>query len=525
MDTPTPEDTQPKKVAYVCCEKQTFKINIGSGDQTIKWLALATASKITSSRKAKGKVLQRSPASDGRLNTIPVPQLVTVGRQRKWVHPSTKIIEVQNRFGGTCILNVELAYRPRLEQGVHVRTIWSDVAFGGETGEERFQSWVAEQKKLGIIIGSLEDDDEEEENTEESKESTKDAEQELLLLEFENMWRGVVLEKWGSETEKKRASEYVFKGFQNLRDCFQSLTSQSNVEGGIMTLPELIHFCWQHNLEQCCTGLRKTFGNDSNGEKAMQAKLDEENNLRELACLVCFGEEAVKSNEAGDPKEGKTSNPSGTDKKIGITLPQFIEILCWYAAKKRYKQTSGNKNKASSYANAIALRQMLQRLEAPINRRKNETTRKLMTTKSIARVINDTSEAVRDVFENYCTADVDKNRKDQRWQSVMSLREFQLLMTDALLIGNRPGDDGPQATGDSKTAFFGSQANDEGSAVAFLSMNVEERAASSNVLEELVFTEFLEAIVRVSLAKWDDPEIPALDKIQLANEAIAVLHQ
>jgi hypothetical protein len=56
-------------------------------------------------------------------------------------------------------------------------------------------------------------------------------------------------------------------------------------------------------------------------------------------------------------------------------------------------------------------------------------------------------------------------------------------------------------------------------------MDREERAASSNVLEDLVFTEALEAIVRVALAKWDDPEIPNLDKCQLALEAVAVLHQ
>ena len=98
-------------------------------------------------------------------------------------------------------------------------------------------------------------------------------------------------------------------------------------------------------------------------------------------------------------------------------------------------------------------------------------------------------------------------------------------MTDALLIGARPGDDGAQATNESRLAFFSAQANDEGSAVAYVAMSEEERAASSNVLEDMVFSELLEAIVRVALAKWDDPDIPSLDKIQLAMEAVAVLHQ
>tara|TARA_B100000780_G_scaffold275035_1_gene240981 strand:+ start:1137 stop:1460 length:324 start_codon:yes stop_codon:yes gene_type:complete len=107
----------------------------------------------------------------------------------------------------------------------------------------------------------------------------------------------------------------------------------------------------------------------------------------------------------------------------------------------------------------------------------------------------------------------------------MSLREFQLCMTDSLLIGARPGDDGAQATNESSQAFFAAQANDEGSAVAYVAMDQEERAASSNVLEDIIFSELLEAIVRVALVKWDDPDIPSLDKIQLAMEACAVLHQ
>ena len=107
----------------------------------------------------------------------------------------------------------------------------------------------------------------------------------------------------------------------------------------------------------------------------------------------------------------------------------------------------------------------------------------------------------------------------------MTFREFQLLMTDSLLVGTRPGDDGPASTAECQKAFFSSQANDEGSAAAFVSMTEEERASGSNVLEDLVFSEFIEAVARVALAKWDDDEIPNLDKIQLALEAVAVMHQ
>ena len=44
-------------------------------------------------------------------------------------------------------------------------------------------------------------------------------------------------------------------------------------------------------------------------------------------------------------------------------------------------------------------------------------------------------------------------------------------------------------------------------------------------MPEIVFSEFIEAVVRVALKKWDDPGISNSDKIQLALEAIAVLSQ
>ena len=42
---------------------------------------------------------------------------------------------------------------------------------------------------------------------------------------------------------------------------------------------------------------------------------------------------------------------------------------------------------------------------------------------------------------------------------------------------------------------------------------------------EITFSEFIEAVVRIALTKWDDPTIPNMDKIQLAFEAISILAQ
>ena len=547
MSTPSPDPTDlstPKKVAFVSCETQTFKINIGIGDQSIKWLALAAAAKIADQRRGRGRITSRSPNVDGRLNVLPVPQCVTVGRSKKWLHPNIKITEVQARFGSTCILMVDLAYRPNLTQGVHERTVWGDLAFGGERGEERYQRWVTDQRSKGINVGGLSDDEEaEEEENKNGDDDDADDELERLRLEFENVWRGVTLEKYGGEMEIQKVMEYIFKHYVWIRDCFCHLTlshltsnnksnktneeqNQTTTEQGTLSLAEVIHFVWQHDLDQCCSGLRKTVGQGGEHNKAILAQLEEENLVRTIAKLVCFGEENSNQNvKDAESKSTKSSKSTKTNNKMEIDLPKFIEILIRYPAAKKEKVGKGSKKNQGTFANAIALRQMLQRLEAPVNRRRNESVRKLMMTRSIGRVIQDTSIAVREVFENYCTADADKDRKNERNQNVMSQREFLLLMTDALLIGVRPGDDGPQATSAASKAFFAAQANDESAAIAFVAMDQEERAASSNVLEDLVFSEMLEAVCRVALDKWDDPEIPNLDKIQLAMEACAVLHQ
>ena len=166
---------------------------------------------------------------------------------------------------------------------------------------------------------------------------------------------------------------------------------------------------------------------------------------------------------------------------------------------------------------------MLQRLAPTCNRRQNEKARKILVTKSIARVMAESLVPVRQVFDHYATAELQKDRNDDRFKAVLFAREFRLLMTDALLIGSRPGDDSSDAKVDSSKAFYAAQASDASSATAFVSMTTEERANSSNVLEDITFAEFLEAVARVALAKWDDDEIPHLDKIQLALEAVAVM--
>lgn len=258
---------------------------------------------------------------------------------------------------GTAIIHVDLEYLPSLSRGVHERSVWGDLAFGGERGEERYQAWLLDQRSKGINVG--ESDDEDEDNNEDaaqksSSSSSKEDEvsklRQQLKHEYEEMWRSVTLKNYGAEMEKQKCAEYVFKHYVDLRDCFHALAettqssnsnSTSTSSNGSLSLAELTHWVWQHDLDQCSSGLRRSTGSDRDGEKnkAVLAKLDEERIIREIAFLVCFGEEKKEVVDADEEKQqdegkgGRSTSTNGSKREImKMTLPEFIEFLVRYAA-------------------------------------------------------------------------------------------------------------------------------------------------------------------------------------------------
>jgi hypothetical protein len=562
-----------------------LRILIGDGQQSVKWLALTAARMLTGQRDTHGRVQARAPVGDGRLVTSCLPQNVFVSRQRKWVHPHTTVHALVERFGRAAQIQIELELKPHQENGCHVRTVWGDLAFGGDKGEERYQNWVAERRAAGAHNAMSDDEEEEEEGKGADgnglgggnpasghgaggwggDKTAAELAEEALKAEFAAVWSHVSLSCLiNVEAEKLRISEYMYPHFSTLKKVFfrcalahlksaqrhidrvgeSGSPATANDGGGInygdttdshvprLLLPDVVHFSWQHELDMCCTGLRRTVKDQG---KILSNQLEEETFVRACAEEVMVaardsarggGGGAVAAATANNKKMAKNDDPGATNAQppptVSLSLPNFLEFLVRYTVRRKEKGGGGG-GASGAYASAIALRQMLQRLAPTCNRRENEKVRKILVTKSISRVVAESLVPVRQVFDHYATAELQKNRKDDRYKAVLLAREFRLLMTDALLIGARPGDDSAVAKADCSKAFFSCQANDASSAIAFGGMTKEERASSSNVLEDITFAEFLEAVARVALAKWDDDEIPHLDKIQLALEAVAVM--
>ena len=129
------------------------------------------------------------------------------------------------------------------------------------------------------------------------------------------------------------------------------------------------------------------------------------------------------------------------------------------------------------------------------------------------------------VFLKYCSADEERSNEKSEITNTMNVREFRLLMTDCLLLGTRPGDDTLETRSAATRAFYCAQSSDESDGLALSSLPDAERRMQGNVNEAICFVQYLEAIARVAIDKWDDDEIPDIDKIQLAYEAVVVLDE
>ena len=154
----------------------------------------------------------------------------------------------------------------------------------------------------------------------------------------------------------------------------------------------------------------------------------------------------------------------------------------------------------------------------------NIKSRRLLQTPDVQSLIVENFDSMKEVFTLYGRADANKSDDQYTNQNSVNYREFMLLCTDSLLAGECPGDTSEDAQKTTLTAFLGSQARDESHANNAINQSEAQRLTES-FLPEMIYSEFVEAVVRIALRKWDDPSIPNNDKIQLSFEAISVLSQ
>ena len=170
------------------------------------------------------------------------------------------------------------------------------------------------------------------------------------------------------------------------------------------------------------------------------------------------------------------------------------------------------------------VRKVLQDVQPYFDRRNNLRMRRLVASEETKNLIESNFEQLKQVFDFYGTADANKDNSISMNRNSINFREFLLLTTDSMLLGECPGDTNEETQNQALIALIGSQTKDESSSINALQQS-EAKRLSSGIFMEITFSEFIEAVVRIALTKWDDPTIPNMDKIQLAFEAISILAQ
>ena len=190
-----------------------------------------------------------------------------------------------------------------------------------------------------------------------------------------------------------------------------------------------------------------------------------------------------------------------------------------YGSKKKISNTNATLSQQVNY-----VRKVLQDVQPYFDRRNNLRMRRLVASEETKNLIESNFEQLKQVFDFYGTADANKDNSISMNRNSINFREFLLLTTDSMLLGECPGDTNEETQNQALIALIGSQTKDESSSINALQQS-EAKRLSSGIFMEITFSEFIEAVVRIALTKWDDPTIPNMDKIQLAFEAISILAQ
>ena len=333
----------------------------------------------------------------------------------------------------------------------------------------------------------------------------------------------------GIRNAKKKIEHYVRQNYSFLCKVFEYYTFKSLctdrdgtilVQGcAVIHMVDIVHFIVHTGL------LRPTEENFAIIEKI----------LKDMGSARLS---ALAREEGGEKYgyEGKSSGneSTGTNYFFTNSLSQgkFIEFLIRLTflmhKNERSTKASSTKNKnsnASSLSYQVNhFRKVIQDVVPYFERRVNLRIRRIVSSEECKNLIESNFEQLKQVFDFYSTADANKDNTENMNRHSINFREFLLLMTDSMLIGECPGDTNEETQKQALLPFIGSQARDESQAVNALQQSEAQRSAAG-IFTEITFCEFIEAVVRIALAKWDDPTIMMADKVQLAFEAISILAQ
>ena len=408
---------------------------------------------------------------------------------------------------------------------------WSDAAFNGEPGRKRYQKYTIAEKKAK----KMEDKVRAEQNNFDEDEEGGDGPSNAMISQLIHDMSQVIVDdillgdSEGIRNAKKKIEHYVRQNYSFLCKVFEYYTFKSLctdrdgtvlVQGcAVIHMIDIIHFIVHIGL------LRPTEESFATIEKI----------LRDMGSARLS---AIAREEGGEKyeNEGKTSGNESTGTNHfftnGMTQGKFIEFLIRLTfliyKNGQSMKASSTKNKnpnANSLSHQVNhFRKVIQDVVPYFERRINLRIRRIVSSEECKNLIESNFEQLKQVFDFYSTADANKDSTENMNRHSINFREFLLLMTDSMLLGECPGDTNEETQKQALLPFIGSQAKDESQAVNALQQSEAQRSAAG-IFTEITFSEFIEAVVRIALTKWDDPTIPNTDKVQLSFEAISILAQ
>lgn len=132
----------------------------------------------------------------------------------------------------------------------------------------------------------------------------------------------------------------------------------------------------------------------------------------------------------------------------------------------------------------------------------------------------DHHDQMRKVFDAYSTKVIDES--SSLYHEQLNIKEFGLILEHAHLLGGHTRGDDELTTKEARQAFSGAQnalCGESEEQVAGL----KKASSEGSSAEQMTYAEFLEAVARVAVLKWDDPATPIFSKILWALESVGKL--
>ncbi|CAM9297287.1 unnamed protein product [Chrysoparadoxa australica] len=480
--------------------EHTFDIHVGDGNKTFKWLGLTVAERIAP--RPGGRRRHRECSISPKLVNINARILPTrvSGEGVPFYHPDKLLCE-ELKDGAVVIITLSSTMSVDVRRAPE-RDRWMLIAFdtSEQMKEKRAAAWGEEIRAIEAIR-----------KAEEEEHARRAA---ALLRQRAERMRPIMSSQIFSPDKVSRAfkedwNKCDFRGYEPL----ESLIEQPDER------QQLHDLLFKHYLP--LSELFKSYSSVGSGVRTDDMDFMEFNVL--IHDIKLF---SSKSRDAVEKifTEGTTINQDNTST---IELAQFFYCIVKVAVLKYQaphyidfnKYRIGTQDAAPVKAKAAveAVTLLLEEYLMPVVKKKlvGLQVKQALETDALLALLGDHSSDLKLVFEKYgaSIADSAHNMVDDE----LNVAEFGLILEEARLLGGRGKDDEELTFKEARQAFSGAQSDlcgdGGGSRVAI----------PGGHQEQMSFAEFLEAIARVALLKWDDPNTPLFDKVEWALQSVAAL--